>query len=164
MNSRRSVSVPPLHSHFRRSRRGRRPLPHPRPPRNRAATTFSTPLKIVGFGGYFTVTPRGSTTYMDLSGRRAHVDRCGDSPDDHLHAQPRRQRVHRQRERRSAQDRYGKGSIRDRNVGDALDSTPLRAFTTLSSTPPTLFGTSPTATRPASHCSIRPLPGWPHRS
>jgi hypothetical protein len=108
-------------------------------------TTFSTPLKIVGFGGYFTVTPRGSTTTWTCPEGGPTSIAAGTPPTIIFTLSPDGNVFIANANGGALKIDMAKAQYATAASADALDSTPLRAFTTLSSTQPTLFGTSPTS-------------------
>ena len=116
------------------------------PAQPRVQTTFSTPLKIVGSGGYFTVTPRGSsTTWTCPEGVPTEI--AAGSPPTIVYALSPDGNVFIANANGGAlKIDMVKAQFATAASGDALDSAPMRAFSTLSSTAPTLFGTSANAT------------------
>jgi hypothetical protein len=116
------------------------------PAQPRVQTTFSTPLKIVGSGGYFTVTPRGSsTTWTCPEGVPTEI--AAGSPPTIVYAlSPDGDVFIANANGGALKIDMVKAQFATAASGDALDSAPMRAFSTLSSTAPTLFGTSANAT------------------
>ncbi len=116
------------------------------PAQPRVSTTFSTPLKIVGFGGYFTVTPRASSTSWTCPEGVPTEIAAGSPPTIIYTLSPDGSVFIANANGGALKIDMTKAQFATATSGDALESAPLRAFSTLSSTQPTLFGTSPTAT------------------
>ncbi len=120
--------------------------PPPAPPgQPLMQTTFSTPLKIVGFAGYFTVTPRGSSTTWTCPEGVPTSIAAGSPPTIVYTLSPDGNVFIANANGGALKIDMAKTQYATATSGDALDAAPLRAFTTLSGTQPTLFGTSPTA-------------------
>jgi hypothetical protein len=108
-------------------------------------TTFSTPLKIVGFSGYFTVTPRGSSTTWTCPEGGPTSIAAGTPPTIVFTLSPDGNVFVANANGGALKIDMAKAQLATAATGDALDAAPLRAYTTIGSTQPTLFGTSPTA-------------------
>jgi len=110
----------------------------------RLQTTFTSPLKMVGSDGFFTVTPRNSTTVWSCAEGQSTQIRVGNptlvaytlSPDGSV--------ITALANGGSFKVDVAKSQFATAAYGDPIDSAPMKDFATIGSAA-VLFGTSPTA-------------------
>jgi hypothetical protein len=108
-------------------------------------TTFSTPLKIVGSDGHFTVTPRDSTTSWSCAeGVPSEID-AGSPPTVVYTLSPDGNVINVNTNGGALKLDIAKAQFATAASADAVDSAPMRDFATLGGGKATLVGTSPTA-------------------
>jgi hypothetical protein len=111
----------------------------------RLRTTFTSPLKIVGSSGSFTVTPRNSSTAWSCAeGQSTEID-AGSPPKVVYTLSADGNVLVANANGGALKVDIAKGQYATAASADAVDSAPMKDFATLGSGAPTLFGTAPKA-------------------
>jgi hypothetical protein len=115
------------------------------PAQPRLQTTFTSPLKIVGSDGHFTVTPRNSSTAWSCTEGQPTEIVAGSPPAVVYTLSPDGNVIIAEANGGSLKVDIAKAQFATAPSGDVIESAPMRDFATLGGKTGTLFGTSPTA-------------------
>jgi hypothetical protein len=111
----------------------------------RLQTTFTSPLKIVGSDGHFTVTPRGSSTEWSCAEDQPTEIVAGSPPAIIYRISPDGNVLSATANGGSIKVDVPKAQFAITPSLEATESAPMKALSTLGEGKPTLFGTSPTS-------------------